>query len=568
MKLTGAEALIKSLEKEGVEVIFGVPGGATLPIYDALANSKKIFHYLTRHEQVAAHAADGYARASGKVGVCMATSGPGATNLVTGIANAYMDSIPIVAITGQVPRSVLGTDAFQEADITGATLPIVKHSFLVTDPEEIPKIVREAFYIARTGRPGPVLIDIPRDVGQQMITYQHHEHIELPGYKPTYRGHVKQIRQAIELVLKAERPVLFIGGGVILSGAHEEVRELAELLELPVIYTLMGKGAFPDSHPLNLGMIGMHGTCAANYSIQNSDLIFAIGVRFDDRATGRLDKFAPLAKVIHIDIDPAEIGKNVSVEVPIVGDARLILKSLLEVFKVKFAESWKPSYRNWHKKIQEWKKKYPLSYPRDNLLRPQYVVETVNNLTRNRETIITTGVGQNQMWAAQYFKSEKPRHFLSSGGLGTMGYGFPAAIGAQVACPDCLVVAIDGDGSFQMVLQDLATVKAYSLPVKVVILNNGYLGMVRQWQELFYKKRYMAVHLAEGTPDFVKLAEAYDIEGFVVNKKAELEETLSKAFKSKKAAIVDVRVHQEENVFPMVPAGCALDEIITEGESK
>lgn len=568
MKISGAEALIKSLEKEEVEVIFGVPGGATLPIYDALANSKKIFHYLTRHEQVAAHAADGYARASGKVGVCMATSGPGATNLVTGIANAYMDSIPIVAITGQVPRAVIGTDAFQEADITGATLPIVKHSYLVTDAEEIPRVVREAFYIARTGRPGPVLIDIPRDVGQQMITYQHHEHIDLPGYSPTYRGHVKQIKQAIELVLKAQRPVLFIGGGVILSGATEEVRELAEFLDLPVIYTLMGKGAFSDSHPLNLGMIGMHGTCTANYSVQNSDLIFAVGVRFDDRATGRLDKFAPLAKVIHVDIDPAEIGKNVPVEVPIVGDARLILKSLLEALKVKVKESGKPSYKDWHKKIREWKNKYPLQYSKDNLLRPQFVVETVNKLTHNRDTVITTGVGQNQMWAAQYIKSEKPRRFLSSGGLGTMGYGFPAAIGAQVACPDCLVVTIDGDGSFQMVLQDLATVKAYSLPVKVVILNNGYLGMVRQWQELFYKKKYMAVHLAEGTPDFVKLAEAYDIDGFLVEKKADLEETLDKAFKSKKAAIIDVRVHQEENVFPMVPAGCALDEIIVEGENK
>ncbi len=568
MKVTGAEALIRSLEKEEVEVIFGVPGGATLPIYDALANSRKITHYLTRHEQVAAHAADGYARATGKVGVCMATSGPGATNLVTGIANAYMDSIPIVAITGQVPRAVIGTDAFQEADTTGATLPIVKHSYLITDATQIPQVVKEAFYIARSGRPGPVLIDIPRDVSQQIMTYYHPENIDLPGYKPTYRGHARQIKEGVNLLLKAERPVFFIGGGIILSEASEEVKEIAELLELPVIYTLMGKGAFPDSHPLNLGMIGMHGTCTANHAIQNCDLIFAAGVRFDDRATGRLDKFAPLAKVVHIDIDPAEIGKNVPVDVPIVGDARIVLRQILEVLKIKIKEVGKPSYKAWQKKIAEWRKKYPLKYPQDNLLRPQYVVETISKLTRNRETIITTGVGQNQMWAAQYYKAEKPRRFLTSGGLGTMGYGFPAAIGAQVACPECLVVTIDGDGSFQMVLQDLATVKAYSLPVKVVILNNGYLGMVRQWQELFYKKKYMAVFLAEGTPDFVKLAEAYDLEGYLVERKSDLEPTLKKAFNSLKAAIVDVRVNQEENVFPMVPAGCALDEIIVEGEKK
>lgn len=568
MKVTGAEALVRTLEKEGVEVIFGVPGGATLPIYDALANSKKITHYLTRHEQVAAHAADGYARASGRVGVCLATSGPGATNLVTGIANAYMDSIPIVAITGQVPRPVIGTDAFQEADTTGATLPIVKHSYLITDANQIPKIVKEAFYLARTGRPGPVLIDVPRDVSQQIINYYYPDHIDLPGYKPTYRGHVRQIREAVNLLLVAERPVFFIGGGVILSDASEEVRKIAEFLELPVIYTLMGKGAFPDSHPLNLGMVGMHGTCTANYAVQNSDLIFAVGVRFDDRATGRLDKFAPYARVIHLDIDPAEISKNVPVEVPIVGDARVVLRQILEVLKIKAKEVGKPSLKAWHKKIAGWKKKYPLKYPLDDLLRPQFVVETISKITRNRDTIITTGVGQNQMWAAQYYKAKKPRRYLTSGGLGTMGYGFPAAIGAQVACPDCLVVTIDGDGSFQMVLQDLATVKAYSLPVKVVILNNDYLGMVRQWQELFYKKRYIAVFLAEGTPDFVKLAEAYELEGYVVKTKDELEPTLRKAFGSKKATIVDVRVHQEENVFPMVPAGCALDEIIVEGEKR
>lgn len=565
MKLTGAQAIVKTLEMEGVEVIFGIPGGATLNIYDVLRDSK-IKHYLMRHEQVAAHAADGYARASGKVGVCMATSGPGATNLVTGIANAYMDSIPIVAVTGQVATSVIGTDAFQEADTTGITLPIVKHSYLITNPEEIPSVIREAFHIASTGRPGPVVIDVPKDMTIAKIKYEFPEKVSLPGYQPTYRGHVKQIRQAVKAILEAERPILFAGGGVIASGASSELKELAELLNLPVTYTLMGKGAFPERHPLSLGMLGMHGTCYANFAMVETDLIIAVGVRFDDRATGRLDRFAPKAKIIHIDIDPAEIGKNVPVFIPIVGDAKTVLNQLLEELKGKDRSTF-PTYSKWHEIIQGWRREYPLTYPDDDELRPQFVVDMIYQLTKDRKTIITTGVGQNQMWAAQFYHQEKPRRFLSSGGLGTMGYGFPAAIGAQVAQPDALVVDIDGDGSFQMVLQDLATVSIYNLPVKVVIMNNGYLGMVRQWQQLFYGRRYFAVDLAPGVPDFKKLAEAYGVRGITVKKKDELVPALEKAFSEPVPYVVDVWISREENVFPMVPAGAGLDELL-KGEEK
>ncbi len=565
MKLTGAQAIVKTLEMEGVEVIFGIPGGATLNIYDVLRDSK-IKHYLMRHEQVAAHAADGYARASGKVGVCMATSGPGATNLFTGIANAYMDSIPLVAITGQVATSVIGTDAFQEADTTGITLPIVKHSYLITNPEEIPSVIREAFHIASTGRAGPVVVDVPKDMTIAEIKYEFPEKVSLPGYQPTYRGHVKQVRQAIKAILEAEKPVLFAGGGVIASGASTELKQFAELLNLPVAYTLMGKGAFPETHPLSLGMLGMHGTCYANFAMVETDLIIAVGVRFDDRATGRLDRFAPKAKIIHIDIDPAEIGKNVPVFIPIVGDAKTVLNQMLEELKKKDRSSF-PAYSKWHEIIQGWKREYPLTYPNDDELRPQFVVDIIYQLTKERETIITTGVGQNQMWAAQFYHQEKPRRFLSSGGLGTMGYGFPAAIGAQVAKPDALVVDIDGDGSFQMVLQDLATVSVYNLPVKVVIMNNGYLGMVRQWQQLFYGRRYFAVDLVPGVPDFKKLAESYGVKGITVKKKDELVPALEKAFSEPVPYVIDVRISREENVFPMVPAGAGLDELL-KGEEK
>lgn len=567
MQMTGAGALVKSLEEEGVEVIFGIPGGATLFIYDVLKDSK-ICHYLMRHEQSAAHAADGYARASGKVGVCMATSGPGATNLVTGIANAYMDSIPIVAVTGQVSAPVIGTDAFQEADTTGITLPIVKHSYLVKSPEDISTIVKEAFYIAATGRPGPVVIDVPKNVTAERFSYKPASSPHLPGYKPTNKGHIRQIKEAAKVLTGARQPVLFVGGGAVASEAHQEVKELVEALKIPVTHSLMGKGVFPENHRLSLGMLGMHGTCPANFSMVEADLIIGVGVRFDDRATGKLDRFAPKAKVIHIDIDPAEIGKNVPVFVPIVGDAKVVLRQIIDLLKKE--NNFKPlSIKPWLEKIAQWKKENPLTYPESRELLPQFVVETAYEVSKSRDVVLTTGVGQNQMWAAQYFLVDKPRHFISSGGLGTMGFGLTSAIGAQVAKPDSLVIDIDGDGSFQMVLQDLATISIYKLPVKVIILNNGYLGMVRQWQQLFYSKRYYAVDLAPGTPDFAKLAEAYGIPGYTVKKKDELKPALKKAFNSMKPAVIDVWVSREENVFPMVPAGAGLDEVIKEeGEKK
>lgn len=560
MKLTGAEAVVKALEMLGVTDIFGIPGGATLPLTDALSKSKKINYYLMRHEQCAAHAADGYARATGRVGVCTATSGPGATNLVTGIANAYMDSIPIVAITGQVATSVIGTDAFQEADITGITLPVVKHSYLITDAREIPEVFAEAFYIASTGRPGPVVIDLPRDVQNQIINFKFPEKINLPGYKPTLKGHMRQIKLAIDELMASERPVLFIGGGVVLSGAHEEVKKLAESLKLPVAWTLMGKGAFPDDHELNMGMIGMHGTKTTNTAIMKSDLIFAIGVRFDDRATGNLKKFAPGARIVHIDIDPAEVGKNVKTDVPIVGDARLVLEEINRLIAEKGYS--KNNHLKWLEQIFEWKKKWPLKLPETGELTAQHVINTISEMAQNKDIVVTTGVGQHQMWAAQFFRLKKPRSFITSGGLGTMGFGFPAAIGAQVGCPEKLVVDIDGDGSFQMVLQDLGTVARYNLPVKVVIINNRYLGMVRQWQELFYGRRYYAVDLEKGSPDFIKLADAYGIKADVVEDLSQLEEKVAAMLEHSGPFILDARVKEEENVFPMVPAGASLDEII------
>jgi acetolactate synthase-1/2/3 large subunit len=560
MKLTGAEAVVKALELLGVTDIFGIPGGATLPLTDAFSRSKKINYYLMRHEQCAAHAADGYARATGKVGVCTATSGPGATNLVTGIANAYMDSIPIVAITGQVPTTVIGTDAFQEADITGITLPIVKHSYLITDANEIPEVFAEAFYIASSGRPGPVVIDLPRDVQNQVINFKFPEKLNLPGYKPTLKGHTRQIKLALDELIAAERPVLFIGGGVILSDAYQEVRKLAETLRLPVAWTLMGKGAFPDDHELNMGMIGMHGTKTTNTAIMNADLIFAVGVRFDDRATGNLKRFAPHARIVHIDVDPAEIGKNVKVDVPIVGDARLILSEINRlVAEKKLAKS---NHEKWLNQIAEWKRKWPLKVPASEKLTPQHVVDTISKLACDKDVIVTTGVGQHQMWTAQFFNLNQPRRFITSGGLGTMGFGLPAAIGAQVGCPDKLVIDIDGDGSLQMVLQDLGTIARYNLPVKIVIINNRYLGMVRQWQELFYGKRYYAVDLEKGSPDFLKLADAYAIKADRVENLSELEEKIEAMLAHEGPFILDARVSEEENVFPMVPAGASLDEII------
>lgn len=562
--MTGAEALIKSLENEGVKYIFGIPGGVLVDIHHHLCMSKKIEHILVRHEQVAAHAADGYARATGKVGCCMATSGPGATNLVTGIANAYMDSIPIVALTGQVKAPLIGTDAFQEADITGITLPVVKHSYLLKDANDIGRVIKEAFHIAGTGRPGPVLIDIPRDVSLAPVDFKYPDSIDLPGYRPTVKGNPKQIKLAVKAIMNAKKPILYVGGGVILSNAAKDLTELARFLKIPVTTTLMGKGAFPETDPLSLGMLGMHGTAYANYAITDSDLILAVGARFDDRVTGKLEAFAIHAKVIHIDVDPAEIGKNVHVEVPIVGDAKHVLAGLLAAMKAELkgvkTRPWEP----WLKKVEDWKKKHPLSYRKDKVLRPQYIIEQVYDLTKNKDCVIATGVGQNQMWAAQFYKTDTPRDFLTSGGLGTMGYGLPAAIGAQFGRPKSLVVDIDGDGSFQMVSQDLATAAAHKLPIKVLILNNMYLGMVRQWQELFYECRYAATDLGPGMPDFVKLAEAYGAKGIRVTKNEEVRPTLEKAFKDPSTYVIEFTIDREECVFPMVAPGAEITDMMME----
>ncbi|MCX9013015.1 MAG: acetolactate synthase large subunit [Candidatus Methanoperedens sp.] len=552
-KMSGAKAVIESLSQEGVEVIFGYPGGQVLPLYDELYDAD-VRHILVRHEQAAAHAADGYARATGKVGVCLATSGPGATNLVTGIATAYMDSVPIVAITGQVPRFMIGNDAFQEANITGITLPITKHNYLVQDTKDIPTIFKEAFYIARTGRPGPVLIDIPKDTQVETIEFEYPGEVKLRGYKPTFTGNEQQVKKAASLILKAEKPILYVGGGIIFSDASEELRTLAEGIMAPVTTTLMGMGAFPSEHPLSLGMLGMHGTRYANYAIQESDLIIAVGVRFDDRVTGKISAFAPNAKIIHIDIDPAEIGKNVRVDVPIVGDAKNILKTL-----IKYVKQEQVKTEAWNKKIAAWKKEYPLSYKKDNFLRPQFVVEQISEVCP--DAIIVTEVGQNQMWAAQFFNYRNPRTFISSGGLGTMGYGFPAAMGVKVGRPESTVIDIAGDGSFQMNSQELATVVQNDIPVIVAILNNGFLGMVRQWQELFFNRRYSATCLSESV-DFVKLAEAYGALGLRAKKKSDVKDVIKEAVKSERPTIIDFVVEREENVSPMVPAGAAINEIL------
>lgn len=551
-RMTGARAIIESLYRENVEVIFGYPGGVLLPIYDELYEAD-IRHILVRHEQAAAHAAEGYARATGKAGVCLATSGPGATNLVTGIANAYMDSIPLVAFTGQVSRSLLGNDAFQEADITGITMPITKHNYLVKDANEIPRIIREAFHIASTGRPGPVLIDLPKDVTTDEIDFVYPEKIELRGYKPTYRGNMQQIKRAASAIGKAARPLIYAGGGIINSGAHEELLEFAETIQAPVTTTLTGIGGFPSNNPLYMGMPGMHGTKYANYAIQESDLLIAVGVRFDDRVTGKIESFAPNAKVIHIDIDPAEISKNVAVDIPIVGDARNILKALTG--NVKKAER-----EEWLGKIGKWKEGYPLHYiGGDEKLKAQYVIEQISTVCP--DAIIVTEVGQHQMWAAQYFAFSEPRSFITSGGLGTMGYGFPAAIGAKTGRPDKVVFNIAGDGSFQMNLQELATAMQNDIPVIVAIMNNGYLGMVRQWQELFFDKRYSFTCIRDSV-DFVKLAEAYGALGIRVTEPSEVRPAIEKAIKANKPAVLDFIVECEENVSPMVPAGAAINEIM------
>jgi acetolactate synthase-1/2/3 large subunit len=550
--MNGAEILIECLKREGVEVIFGYPGGQVLPIFDKLYEADVKF-ILTRHEQGAAHAADGYARATGKVGVCIATSGPGATNLTTGIANAYMDSIPLVAITGQVKTFLIGNDAFQEADVTGITRPITKHNYLVKDVKELAKIIREGFFIASTGRPGPVLIDIPSDVQLKDTEFIWPEKVDLRSYKPTYFGHPGQIKKAAKLIQGAKKPIIYAGGGIIISAAHLVLRELAEKIQAPVTTTLMGMGGFPDTHKLSLGMLGMHGTAYANHAIMESDLIIAVGARFDDRVTGRLDAFAPYAKIIHIDIDPSSISKNVEVDVPIVGDARNILGELLEQIKKV------PDTSEWLKYVEGLKRKHPMKYKDDEKLRPQYVVEQIYEATKG-DAIITTEVGQNQMWAAQWYKYTHPRTFISSGGLGTMGFGFPAAMGAKLGRPEKHVIDIAGDGSIQMNIQELATCVCNKINVKVMILNNGYLGMVRQWQELFYKKRYS--HVCISGPDFVALAKSYGALGILVTKKEEVRPAIDKALSIDNTVFVDFRIEQEENVFPMVPAGEAINKII------
>jgi acetolactate synthase-1/2/3 large subunit len=551
--MTGARILIEALKREKVEVIFGYPGGQVLPIFDELYDAPVKF-ILTRHEQAAAHAADGYARATGKVGVCIATSGPGATNLVTGIATAYMDSIPMVAITGQVKTFLIGNDAFQEADITGITRPITKHNYLVEDIRDLAKIIKEAFHIASTGRPGPVLIDFPSDIQLQETEFRYPEKVEIRGYNPTYGGHPGQIKRAAKAISESKRPILYVGGGVITSNASEEVRRLAIDNNIPVTTTLLGLGAFPQDNGLSLGMLGMHGTAYANHSIMESDLIIAVGARFDDRVTGKLDEFAPNARVVHIDIDPASVSKSVEVDIPIVGDARAVLKELNKSVK-------KPDTDEWLKKINDWKKRHPLKQKDDDKIRPQYVLEEIWKATKG-EAIIATEVGQNQMWAAQFYKFLEPRTMLSSGGLGTMGYGFPAAIGAQLGKPGATVWDIAGDGSIQMNIQELATAVINKLPVKVAILNNCCLGMVRQWQELFYKKRYSYTCLGGTCPDFVKLAESYGAVGIRVAKKADVRPAIERAMKADACVFIDFRIEQEENVFPMVPAGQAINKMI------
>lgn len=558
MSQRGAEILLEALQREGVDVIFGYPGGKVVSIYDALYHSS-IRHILTRHEQAAAHAADGYARVSGRVGVCLATSGPGATNLVTGLATAYMDSVPIVALTGQVPISLLGHDAFQEADILGITLPVVKHSYLVKDIMDIPRVIKEAFHIVSTGRPGPVLVDLPQDITGVYADVTYLPELELPGYKPTSAGNPRQIQAAVEAIMSAKRPVLYVGGGAVISGAEKELKEMAERLEIPVTTTLMGLTAFPSRHELSLGMLGMHGTATANYAVTECDLLIAAGARFDDRVTGKADEFAPKAKVIHVDVDPAEIGKNVRADIPIVGDLCLVFTALLEKLP-------RQRHAPWLEMIKEWKTQYPLGYKTtEDIIAPQQVMETIQTLI-TEETTIVTDVGQHQMWAAQYLQFSRSRTFITSGGLGTMGYGLPAAIGAQLAIEGGRVVAIVGDGGVQMNIQELATVAQCQIPVKIVVLNNGYLGMVRQWQELFCQKRYACTELT-GNPDFLKLAAAYGIRGLRATKPQELREVLKEAFESPGPVLVDCHVDPAQNVFPMVPQNRPIHEMLGIGGS-
>jgi acetolactate synthase I/II/III large subunit len=561
MKKTGSQIFVEALKAEGVDTLFCYPGGAILNITDALYHSD-INQILVRHEQAAVHAADGYARTTGRPGVCLVTSGPGATNTVTGIATAYMDSVPLVIFSGQVNTVLIGNDAFQEADIVGITRPCTKHNYLVKDVREMGRIIKEAFYIARSGRPGPVLIDIPKDVSAEVTEFKYPDKVFIKGYQPNYAGHPGQVKKAVKLISQSKRPVFYTGGGIITSNAAKELVALAEMLSIPVTSTLMGLGGFPGNHPQFLGMLGMHGTYAANMAITGSDLVIAIGARFDDRATGKVDAFAPHAQFVHVDIDPTSISKNLRVDIPIVGDARNVIKKMIQNVEEEkgLFEGYRDQLSGWLNQVEEWKRDYPLSYIRNGTLKPQYVIERIYELTKGK-AIIATEVGQNQMWTAQFYKFHQPRKIITSGGLGTMGYGFPAAIGAQVAFPDALVVDIAGDGSIQMNIQELATAVQYHLPVKVVILNNGCLGMVRQWQELFYEKRY-AISQLQCMPDFVKLAEAYGAVGFDVDKEEDVDEVLKQAFKNGKTTLVNVHVNPEEGVYPIVPAGASLRDMV------
>jgi len=561
MKLTGAQILLKCLEKEGVDVMFGFPGGAVIDIYDAIPKSN-VEHILVRHEQGAIHAADGYARATGQVGVCLVTSGPGATNTVTGIATAYADSIPVVIFTGQVPRVLIGNDAFQEVDIVGITRPCTKHNYLVQEVEELAETVKQAFYLARSGRPGPVLVDLPKDLMSKVTEFKYPEDVKMRSYNPTSNPHIGQIRKVAKLIKKAKKPLIYSGGGVVTSGSHEELTWLGQQLNIPVTSTLMGLGAFPGDDNLFLGMLGMHGTYAANMAVNNCDLLLAVGARFDDRVTGKVDTFAPNATIVHIDIDPTSIQKNVSVHVPLVSDCKSALAALKKETEATIGDyDWASDHKEWVDQVTTWRSEHPLTYKDDSdAIKPQFVVEKIYEITKG-DAIIATEVGQNQMWAAQFYKYTKPNTLLTSGGLGTMGYGFPAAMGAQRAFPDKLVIDIAGDGSIQMCIQEMMTVVCNKLPVKIVILNNGYLGMVRQWQELFYEKNYCETCL-DAQPDFVKLAEAYGAAGYRVTKKEDVESTLREAFAVDKPVIVDIRVEREENVYPMVPAGASLTEML------
>ena len=561
MKRTGAQILVEALKLEGVDTLFCYPGGAVLNLTDALYGAD-IRQVLVRHEQAAVHAADGYARSSGRVGACLVTSGPGATNTVTGIATACMDSIPLVIFSGQVNTALIGNDAFQEADIVGITRPCTKHSYLVRDVKDMARIIKEAFFIARSGRPGPVLIDIPKDVSADSCDFRYPEKVAVKGYQPNYHGHPGQIKRAIKLIASSKRPVLYTGGGIISSNASKDLVAFAEGLSIPVVSTLMGLGGFPGDHAQFLGMLGMHGTYAANMAISTSDVVIAVGTRFDDRATGKVDEFAPHAKIIHVDIDPTSISKNIRVDIPIVGDARNVLKRMVQIVDEERSafEPYMQQIGDWLRQVETWKTDYPVSHTSDGTLKPQYVIERIYALTKGK-AIIATEVGQNQMWTAQFYKFLQPRQILTSGGLGTMGYGFPAGIGAQVAFPDALVIDIAGDGSIQMNIQELATAVQYGLPVKVVILNNGCLGMVRQWQQLFYDKRY-AVSKLECMPNFVKLAEAYGAAGFEVEHESEVDRVLKKAFANGRPTLVDIHVNPEELVYPMVPAGASLRDMM------